>query len=487
MRSQIFRLARHSMIYGIGGIASRVIAIFLLPIYTGYLTTGDYGVVAVLIAAEAVAVIFLRAGVQSAFFRFYFDSPDPLRKRTVVRTAFWYTMTASTVGLVLGQVFAPQIASGLAIDPGQVNLVRAACVLLWADMNYQQQTALFRVEERSKSYVIASLSNVLITISSTIVLVVVLQKGALGLIVGNFTGTLCVYFALLLYRARLLGFEFDRGLYKAMEHFGLPLIPSALALWATRFIDRFFLNHYLGKDAVGVYSFGVTIASALVLIVTAFQLAWPAFGYSISDDREARHTYSYVLTYYLLVMTWAAVALSLLAPWIAQVLARKPSYLPGSRFVPLLVFGSVALAGYSVVLIGIGRVRRTRSNWIITGTGALVDVVLNIILIPRIGSMGAAIGLAAAYTTMFLGMSWKAQRLFPVPYQWRRVVTLVGAGVGLVVVGKVLSVPLPLAITLVAVYPLVLLLLGFYLASERALVARVARRLVRTQPAEPIG
>jgi len=477
IRRQLTRLARHSLVYGIGGIVSRVVAIFLLPIYTGYLSPSDYGVVAVIIAAEAVAVIFLRAGVQNAFFRFYFDSTDSLRRRTVVRTAFWFTIVSSTLGLILGLVLAPQIASALGLGGGQSNLVRAASVLLWADMNYQQQTALFRVEERSHSFVIASLANVAITIAATVVLVVWLHKGPLGLIVGNFTGTLSVYFVLLAYRAKLLGLEFDRKLYKAMEQFGLPLIPSALALWSTRFIDRLFLNHFLGKGDVGVYAFGVTIASALTLIITAFQLAWPAFAYSIEDDDEARHTYSYVLTYYLLVMTWAAVALSLTAPWIAEILASKPGYLPGSRFVPLFAFASVAIAGYSVVLIGIGRVRKTRSNWLITGSGAIVDVVLNIVLIPRVGAMGAAIALVAAYVTMFVGMSWRAQRLFPVPYQWRRITTLIAAGVGLVVLGKALSVSLPLAIALTAAFPIALFPLGFYLASERAQIVRLARRL----------
>ena len=96
LRGQLFRLARHSLVYGLGGVISRIVAIFLLPIYTKYLSTGDYGVVALLLAAEAVTVIFLRAGIQNAFFRFYYDSADPVRRRTVVRTSFWFTMTSAS-------------------------------------------------------------------------------------------------------------------------------------------------------------------------------------------------------------------------------------------------------------------------------------------------------------------------------------------------------------------------------------------------------
>ena len=483
IRKQIGLLARQSLVYGVGGIISRFVAIFLLKVYTSFLAPADYGIVALLLAAEAVMAIILRAGVQNAFFRFYYLTSDPIKRRTVVRTSFWYTMIAATVGLVLGLVFAPEIASAFQIPAGQINLVRATAVFLWADMNYQQQTSLFRVEQRPVSYAIASVSNVAITIFGTLLLVVVLHKGPLGLIVGNFTGTLCVYAALLVYRLRLLGFEFDLRLYRAMEHFGLPLLPSALALWATKFSDRFFIHHYLGNNEVGVYSFGVMIASALVLAITAFQLAWPAFAYSIEDDEEARHTYAYVLTYFLFFMTWAAVALSLLAPFLAHLLAGKPTFRPGARFVPVLAFGTVIFAGYSVVVISIGRIRKTGANWTITGVGALVDVALNILLIPRFGAIGAAYALLGAYGVMFVGMSWHAQRLFPVPYQWRRIVTVLGVGAGLVLAGKALSVSAPLGFAIAAAYPVVLFFFAFYLASERAQIAKFARRVLRVRPA----
>jgi O-antigen/teichoic acid export membrane protein len=484
VRGQIFRLAQHSLVYGLGGVVSRIVAIFLLRVYTGHLSTGDYGDVALLLAAEAVMVILLRAGIQSAFFRFYYLSSDPIKRRTVVRTSFWFTITSATVGLLLGLALAPEIASALGLDSGQTNLVRATAVLLWADLNYQQMTAVFRAELRSVSYSIATLSNIAITVGATVLLVVAFHKGSLGLIVGNLAGTLVVFTALLIYRARgVLGFEFDRKLYRAMEHFGLPLLPSMLALWATRFSDRFFIQHYLGRSDVGVYSFGVMIASGLVLIITAFQLAWPAFAYSIEDDDEARRTYAHVLTYFLFFVIWAAVALSLLAPTFAHFLGSKPAFHPGARFVPVLVLGNVLYAGFTVVVVSIGRVRKTGANWVITGAGALVDVILNVALIPRYGAMGAAIALAGAYATMFLGMSWHAQRLFHVPYQWRRLMIMFGTGVGIVLLGKRLSVSAPLAIALAVAFPFVLFVFGFYLATERSQMAALVRRVLRTRPA----
>src|SRR5215212_4118635 len=193
LAGRLRQLVGQSAVYGLGGLVSRLLAVLLLPLYTAYLDPDDLGKVGVLIAFNAVLVTILRGGVSSAFFRFWFDSPEPEKWRTVLRTSFWFTMAMATLGLV-----------------------RAQFIALWAQMNYEQLTAVFRVEQRASRFLAASLANVAITIAATVVLVVGFDNGALGVIVGNFTGTLAVYLALLGYRREQLGLELDRPLLHAM-------------------------------------------------------------------------------------------------------------------------------------------------------------------------------------------------------------------------------------------------------------------------------
>ena len=258
-----------------------------------------------------------------------------------------------------------------------------------------------------------------------------------------------------------------------MNVFGLPLVPSALALWVNNFSDRLFLVKLAGASEVGLYSIGIRVSSAIVLLLTAFRTAWPAFAYSIRDEGEARNTYGYVLTYVLLVVCWAALALGALGPWIVHALTT-PKFFSAQRVIALLAFSNAAKAGFMVVSIGIGRARRTRFNWIITGAAAIVNIALNVVLIPSYGMIGAAISTLVSFSFMFAFMAWHAQRVYPVPYQWRRVLTLIGAAAGLNVVAALANAPLPLAVLLVLAYPLVLWPLGFYLPGER----RRLRRLV---------
>ena len=466
------QLAGQSAVYGLGGIVSRLIAVFLLPIYTRYLDPADLGAVGVVVALTAVLVTVLRGGISSAFFRFTFDSPEPARRRTVLRTSFWYTMAAATAGLVVGLLFAEPIGSLLGLDDPW--LVRAAFVGLWAQMNYEQLTAVYRVEQRPWAFLAASLANIAITVAATVLFVVVWEWGAVGVVAGNFTGTLAVYLALLAVRREQLGLELDRPLLRAMQRFGLPLVPSALALIVVSFSDRFFLSHLSSLAEVGLYEIGARIASAMVLLLTAFRAAWPAFAYSIEDEDEAKRTYAFVLTYLIVVATWLAVALGLLAPWLVQLLATEAFY-AGERVVAPLAFATAVFAGYVVIAIGVGRAKRTEFNWVITGAAAALNVVLNLLLIPRYGMEGAAAATVASYALMFVGMAWWARRVYPVPYQWRRVATALAAGVVLVVAAKALDAPFAVALLLSLAYPLALVPLGFLLPGERARLRTLAR------------
>ena len=467
---ELKRLGTQSAIYGLGGVISRLIAVFLIPVYTVYLGRVGFGKIETIIALTSVLVIVLRLGITSAFFRFYFDSEDEAHRTLVVRTSFWFTMGMATVGLAIGFAAAHPLARWLHLDDPW--LVRAGFVGLWAQMNYAQLTALFRVEERPVQFALASIANVLITIGSTIALVIGAHKGAIGAVIGNFLGTLTVYLVLLGYRRYQLGFQFDRSLLRAMNRFGLPLVPSALALWAINLIDRFFINGYKGQAENGVYSLAVRISSVIIFAMTAFQLAWPAFAYSIKDDREARRTYSYVLTYLLFATCWLSLALGVLAPWLVRILATDEFH-RSAEAVPLLCFATAAYSGYSVLAIGIGRMRQTQFNWVVSGAAAVINVVLNVILIPRYGMIGAAIATLAAYVALFAGMWLRSRRVYAVPYQWRRLLTLTAVAVGLTILGRLVG-SLPLAIALTVVYPLVLLPLGFYQPAELARLRRLA-------------
>ena len=156
LAKELRRLGTQSAIYGLGGLLSRLIAIFLLPLYTSYLGPVGFGKLETIFAFMAVLTILLRLGITSAFFRFYFDTDDDEHRLRVVRTSFWFTMGMATLGLVVGVALADPISRS---PPRRRRRRRSSApgfVWLWTQMNYAQITALFRVEQRPVAFAIAT-------------------------------------------------------------------------------------------------------------------------------------------------------------------------------------------------------------------------------------------------------------------------------------------------------------------------------------------
>jgi hypothetical protein len=207
----------------------------------------------------------------------------------------------------------------------------------------------------------------------------------------------------------------------------------------------------------------------ITFVMLAFRTAWPAFAYSIEDDREAKRTYAFVLTYLLAFASWAA-----LAPRRARAVARRAAHRAATTSAPRRASRCspsrfAIYAGYTVLAIGSGRARRTQLNWVVTGVGAAVNIGLNFWLIPRYGMVGASISTARRLRrALHRHDDLRAERLpRALPVASRRSPRSALA----VALTSLRARPhLPLAPSVAAaslVYPLALALLGFYLPAER--------------------
>ena len=476
MLDELARLLRHSAIYGLAGLASRIASVILLPFLTRALGPSSYGRIETMVALIALLVPLLRAGVATAFFRFYYERELAPDRGLVVRTSFWFTVLGAGAGLVVGLVAAPALASYILGGDAYANLVRIAFAVLAVNLLYEQLTALYRVEERSVAFTVASLVNLAVTVVATIIFVFALDAGPSGALAGTGTGTAVVLVALIWQRRSELAPGFDRDLVRRMNRFGLPLLPAGLAIWVVDFADRLLLGRIADQHEVGLYAVGVKIASAMVLVQLAFRTAWPAFAYSLAEGTEARPA--------------AARATARAARARATSRRRRatctsartrtcaaPEFEAADTVVAPLAFSGALLVAYTTLSIAATRANRTDRFWHVAVAGAVVNLVLNLLLIPPYGMRGAAAATVAAYLVLAGGMAFLAQRLYPVPYEWRRIAVATGAGIALYALGRAVDVPLLGAIALIAAYPLVLGLLRFYQPAERQRLVTLAARM----------
>jgi O-antigen/teichoic acid export membrane protein len=474
------RLATTGAAYTAASILSKVIAVALLPLYTRYLSPKDYGAAEILFAAVVTASIVVRFGLIEAILRFYYkDDEDPAK---VVAGSFAGLFWLSTLGALLLLPFAGPLSEALLPEAQKLgasapDLVRIAIGGLWVLTMWEFMLTLYRLEERARAYFLTTILNVLASIALTVVLVVGLEEGARGLLVGSYAAGAAFVLALIVLQWRRLSLRFDRGLMRRLFRFGAPTMPAEVSLYLLNFVDRLIIVRSLGLAEAGLYSLAVKFAQAVNVLVRGFQLAWPPLAYSIRDDDEARRAYATIVTLFAAGCAWVVAGMWLFSRWIVRALAA-PKFFDAYEAIGLISTAVTLYALYLVLVVILGRTGRTEFNFP-AAIGALVaNVVLNLILVPSLGIVGAGLALVASYLVVLGLMYVCTQRLCPVPYEWGRLLRVTLTVAVLVGIGELLAptsgaLGLLLRAVLFAAYPLLLLATGFFTAGERVWLAKL--------------
>lgn len=480
MSGYLRRLASTGAAYTAASILSKLLAVALLPLYTRYLTTDDYGAAELMFSAVVAASIVIRLGVIEALLRFYYktdEEPDQ-----VVATSFASLFWAGTISALILLPFAGQIADLLHLQDADLTvsgttLVQTSIGGLWVLTLSEYLLTIFRLDERSKAFFAFTLASVMVTIPVTIVLVVPLDMGAEGLLLGSYGTGVAFVTGLIFYHRRRLSLIPDVPLLKRLLRFGLPTMPAELTLYSMSFVDRIIITRSIGFAEAGLYAIAIKVAQSVNVLVRGFQLAFPPLAYSITDDDEARRAYAVVVTWFVVLMAGTITAIWLVAPWIVRLIAA-PEYFDAYKAVGPVVAGTALYAIYMVLLVVLGRTGRTEFNFPATLAGVVANIALNLILVPIWGIVGAAVALVISYGIVLILMYIFTQRLFQVPYEWGRLLKVVGSSAALIAIGEVFVPidgigPLAIRIALIALVPAAMFATGFFTDEEKRYLAMV--------------
>jgi O-antigen/teichoic acid export membrane protein len=479
------RLVRAGLAYQAGDILSKGVAVFTLPLYTRYVSASGYGYVETLLTAVILLSIVLRLGVGEAFIRFYYDDADPARRDRIASGAVAFAFVTTTVAALAGVVFSGSLSRSLlgVRDPA---LFDFAMLGVWSFTNLEIAYALLRADERTGTYMRASLANVTITITLTIILVVGDHDGARGLLAGNYIASSVVLVGLwwgerrrllapLRARARTPGLRL-----RAMLAFGLPTVPADASVYALQVIDRWYLLRSQSAAAAGLYALAAKLATVVFVAVRGFQYAWPPLAYSVADDDVAAQLYAVVTTYYVLATGIVVAGVALLGRWAVRVLLFHK--FGAHDALPWLALGWALYGLYLIFVVISGRARQTRRNLPAALAGLVVNVVALIVLVPALGISGAGIALVLAYAVMIAVIYALTRSLFTVGFEWGRLGRLIGV-LTVVSVGGELLLPtsgaagfLLRALAWCLIFPL-LRVVGFFNGTELARVGALAYRV----------
>jgi O-antigen/teichoic acid export membrane protein len=423
--SLLKRLAASGAAYQASSLVAGFLALFTLPLYTRHLTRAELGYAETLLTAIILVSILLRFGIGEAFVRFWFDDEDAARRERLARTTTAFVLATTTVGALAGVALAGPLSAAL-LGIRDATLMAFGVLGLWAFTNLEIAYALLRVEERRRAYLIASVCNVLLTVALTVTLVVGFDTGAHGYVLGNYAASTVVLVGLwvVALRGRIGLTPRAPRVLRPLLRFGTPTVPADAAVFALNVVDRAYLLRAQSAAAAGLYAVAVKLATAVIVAVRGFQLAWPPLAYSVTDEADALRLYALVTTAYVLTAGLVVAGITLLGRWVVRLLA-SPAFFAAHEALPWVALGW-ALYGLFLVFVSIaGRAKVTTRTFPAAAAGLAVNVVALVTLVGPLGIAGAGIALCAAYLVMLVVVHLLTRRLFAVPFERARLAKIV--------------------------------------------------------------
>jgi O-antigen/teichoic acid export membrane protein len=416
-------LARHTLIYGSGYVAMAAVSLVLVPLYTHYLSPADFGLLALLLVMSGLMKQFFDLGFMNSVGRFYFDHPhdDSSRGLDQMRTTSLAFMVIYggllTAALWLLAAPCSRVLTG---TTAHVDLVRIVALTLYADALTIVPLTLIRMQEQSVRFVLMTLVRLVATLVLSVFFVASLHWGVRGALLGALIPTVFLLALLMPDYLAALRARPSWALLRRMLSFGLPFFPVLLAVWVIDASDRYLIELLRTRDEVGYYSLAYRVAAIMQIAVAAFSMGWAPLRYKIYARPDAPFVYRRLTTAYVLAAGLVASALAVLAPTIVA-LAAPPSYKPAADVVPFLVLSYVLYGLYILMVTGMGVTKKTGPIALVAIVGALVNIGLNLLFLPRWGMQAAALATVGAYALMVGGAWFYSQKVYPVPYDWRRI------------------------------------------------------------------
>lgn len=430
-------LVRHTIVYGSGYVTMAIASFVLVPVYTRHLSPSSYGLLGLMLVLYGLMSQVYDFGVTNSVARFYFDRGDDpeqalrrVRSTAVISSAVFGAALTAALWL-----FAGTWSQLLTQSASHANLVRIVAITLYLEALAIVPLTLIRMQERSRLFVLISLARFVVTLGLSVLFVVSLNWGVRGALLANAASAACVLVVLLPDYRHLLHSSPSASLLKQMLAFGLPFFPVIFSGWFIEASDRYLLGLLRSHTEVGWYVLGYKVAQVMQIALAAFSMGWAPLRYKIYEREDAKEVYRRLTTFYVLASATLTVGLAIFGREIVDVISPR-SYAPAATIVPLIAFAYALNGLYLLMVTGMGVAKKTLPMaWVVTAAAA-VNVGINILVIPVWGMMAAAVTTVLANVIMVAGSWYFSERVYSIPYDWRRIVrtTLIGAAVVVVAV-----------------------------------------------------
>lgn len=390
------QLAKNTIIIFFGRVCTQLISFFLLPLYTSYLATKEYGTVDLIQTYVTLLVPIITLELEMSIFRFLIDSRKSEKETNKLISNNFFILGIS---LSIFSILYIIVSSFVTIPYRWLILVDIiVCVL---SGNFLQVARGFG---KTLDYAISCILTGLTTVISNIILICFVHMQAEGMIISmalaNFVCSLYLFIRLKLYSKinfKIVDFKQIKEMYK----YSLPLIPNGISWWIVNVSDRSIISIVLGASANGLYAISNKFPTIISSLTGVFNLSWSESAALHINSSDRDEFFSDITNTVLRLFMALGVGMLACMPFVFPILIDS-KYSDAYNYIPFLVLGTVfnvAICLYSQVYLAKKLSKQVASTAIV---GAIINILINVIFIKQIGLYAAAISTMISYFVMMI-------------------------------------------------------------------------------------
>ena len=439
------QLAGQTAIYGLSSIVGRLLNYLLVPLYTRYFLPAEYGVVTELYAYVAFLVIFLTYGLETAFFRFTQKKYD---KDIVYSTSLISLLVSSIVFLLFMVSFKQCLANWLEY-PNNPEYIIYFAVIIAIDAISSISFAKLREQGKATRFALVRLVNIFINIGLNLFFIIYCpyalsnnlpttdfvmslynpNVGVGYIFIANLFASL-ITIVMLMPEMIKTSWKFNTNLWKKMMVYALPLLIAGLAGMTNETVDRVLLKKLLpdGIDkmaSIGIYGAFYKISIIMILFIQTFRFAAEPFFFAQEKQYNSKQIYADVLKYFTILSSFIFLFVLLYLDIFKHFVGSLFHSEDGLYIVPILLMANIFLGIYYNLSIWYKLTEKTSYGALLAIFGACITLVLNILLIPKIGFIGSAWATLFCYFTMMLSSYILGRKNYYIPYDVKRILSYI--------------------------------------------------------------
>lgn len=444
MASHLKKLAGQTAVYGFSSIIGRFLNYLLVPLYTNLFLTSQYGVVTDLYAYAGFLFVLLTYGMETAYFRFSEKHQNPEK---VFSTAISPLLITTSVFLSIIILFAQPIADILRY-PNHKEYIIWFALIISLDVLSTIPFAKLRRENKAVKFAVFKFINIGLNIGFNLFFLLLCpyllkhnpnsfirffysENIGIGYIfISNLIASAVTLFLFIpdFFKTK---YTFSKTILKQLLIYGSPLLFAGLAGMINEVIDRVLLKYLIVVPAnisntndyifsqIGIYGANYKLSILITLFIQAFRYAAEPFFFSHSKEKKAKETYAKVMNYFIIFSLLIFLGIMLFID-IAKYFINE-NYWSGLKIVPILLLANLFLGVVYNLSVWYKLTDKTKFGAYIAGIGALITIVLNFILIPKIGYMGSAWATFFCYFTMMTVSYFWGKKYYKINYPLKKI------------------------------------------------------------------